>query len=424
MSDATLADILVVDDKPDNIRLLADILLQHGYQVRKAISGAMALRAAATLPPDLILLDINMPGMDGYEVCSQLKQSDEPQRSVPVIFLSALSDALDKVRAFNVGGADYITKPFRIEEVLARIQNQLALRKLQREREQHNQQLREALSELERTQAELVQKEKMLSLSKLVAGLAHEINNPLSFIASNLQPAREYVETLLRVIALYQQTYPQPTEAIASTLAAVDLDFLERDLRDLFASLERGSQRISDLVQVLRRFAQLDEAPVKAADLHAGLESALTLLQPRLTGDRAITLERDYGDLPLVECRVRDIHQVFFHLLDNALDALAASAQDAPHLLVQTRCEGDRVSIRIRDNGCGMDAATQARIFDPFFSCKASGQGRGLGLSTCYQIAVKQHGGQLTCQSAPGQGSEFTVVLPLRPADAREGGVR
>ncbi len=417
MPDPCSADILVVDDKPDNVRLLAEMLLQHGYQVRKAISGRMALRAAAALPPDLILLDINMPDMDGYEVCAELKQREEAQRAVPVIFLSALSDTLDKVRAFEVGGADYITKPFHIEEVLARIRNQLTVRCLQQEREAQNQQLREALAQLERTQRELVQKEKMLSLSKLVAGVAHEINNPISFIANNVQPARDYVRSLLDLLALYQQTYPQPEPLLRQAVAEADLDFLTQDLTQLLDSMERGSERIRNLVLALRIFARLDESPLKQVDLHAGLDSALDLLAHRWRDDQRqprVQIERDYGDLPLVQCYASELNQVFFHLLSNALDAIAQEAPATPTLWLRTGCDSDRVWVTIRDNGIGMEAATQAQIFDPFFTGKPIGQGPGLGLATSYQIVVEQHGGELTCQSVPHQGTEFTVVIPRR----------
>ncbi len=408
------ADVLVVDDKPDNIRLLSDMLIQHGYHVRKAISGEMALRATAALPPDLILLDINMPGMNGYEVCRRLKQADERQSAVPVIFLSALSDAIDKVRAFEIGGADYITKPFRVEEVMARIENQLTIRNLQRERDAQNQELRAALTQLERTQAELVQREKIHALGRLVAGVAHEINNPVSFIAGNLTPARDYVTTLLELLELYQQAYPEPTAEIAEALDDAELEFLTADLDKLLNSMQNGAERIRNIVLALRIFARLDEAPVKTVDLHEGLESALTLLQSRWQGDRPVQVERDYGELPLVQCYARDLNQVFLNLLSNALDALEAAAPAEPTLHIQTRYQGDRVQVVIRDNGIGMSAETQARAFDPFFSDKPIGQGTGLGLAASYQIVVDQHGGELTCQSTPGAGSEFTLAIPAR----------
>lgn len=180
-------DILVVDDTPANLRLLSNMMTEYGYNVRQAINGKMALTAVKAVKPDLILLDINMPEMNGYEVCEQLKSNEETRR-IPVIFLSALDDALDKVKAFQAGGVDYVTKPFQFEEIIVRIQNQLTIQSLQNKLQYQNNQLKTALSELQLTQAQLVQHEKMVGLMQLVAGIAHEINNPISFISGNLDP--------------------------------------------------------------------------------------------------------------------------------------------------------------------------------------------------------------------------------------------
>jgi PleD family two-component response regulator len=193
----TTPDILVVDDTPDNIRFLATMLKAHGYNVRPAINGNIALRAAHTAIPDLILLDINMPGMDGYSVCQALK-TDPETKEVPVIFLSALNDPTDKVKAFEAGGADYISKPFYIDEILVRIRHQLALRDLQLRLEERNTELKQTITQLQHTQAQLVQSEKMLALNQLVAGIAHEINNPISFIYGNLGYANNYIHELLQ----------------------------------------------------------------------------------------------------------------------------------------------------------------------------------------------------------------------------------
>lgn len=212
-----LAEILIVDDTPNNLRFLSKMLTEQGYEVRKAINGAMALKSVQSEPPDLILLDIMMPELNGYEVCSALK-SDQRTREIPIIFLSALDEVMDKVKAFKVGGIDYITKPFQFEEVLVRVKTHLTLRQLTQDLEkrvaERTQEMQQALRELQQTQLQLVQHEKMSTLGQLVAGIGHEINNPINLIAGNLIPAQEYIEDLLNLCQLYQKEYPQPTPAI------------------------------------------------------------------------------------------------------------------------------------------------------------------------------------------------------------------
>ncbi|NET73232.1 MAG: response regulator, partial [Sphaerospermopsis sp. SIO1G2] len=207
------SDILIVDDKLENIRFLSDYLSKHNYQVRKAINGKAALTAVRTIKPDLILLDINMPEMGGYEVCECLK-NDPITSSIPIIFLSAGSEIDDKLKAFEVGGIDYITKPFQLEEVLVRIKTQLKIKSLQTELESRNQQLETTLSLLQKTQAELIQKEKLVNSGRIAAGISHEINNPLSFILCNLNPAHEYSHKLVNLVKLYRQTFPDATPEI------------------------------------------------------------------------------------------------------------------------------------------------------------------------------------------------------------------
>lgn len=417
-----IADILVVDDIPDNIRFLSKMLLDRGYNVRKALSGAMALTAVQTTPPDLILLDINMPGMNGYEVCEHLKKNEQTA-AIPVIFLSALNDALDKVQAFQLGAADYITKPFQIEEVLARIQHQLTIQQLQQQLQAQNLQLQSALSNLKAAQAQLIQKEKMAGLGQLVAGIAHEFNNPISFISGNLTPARQYVNDLVDLVKLYQQEYNNPSASIQAAIEEIDLDFLLGDLNKLMDSMRRGVDRVKTIVLALRIFSHLDESDIKPVNLHEGIDSTLMLLQHRFNtaGQRpSIRVVKEYSDLPPITCYPRQINQVFLNLLNNAIDALErgvgkeAIVQE-PTIWIRTeQIDSDRVIITIRDNGAGIAEADRPRLFEPFFTTKPVGQGTGLGLSTSYQIIVEKHKGQLRCQSKVEQGAAFTVELPTR----------
>lgn len=416
------SDILIVDDTPDNIRFLSSLLSEQGYHVRKALNGKMALTAVKTLSPDLILLDINLPDMKGYEVCEILKR-DRQTQSIPIIFLSALNDVLDKVKAFQVGGSDYVTKPFQLEEILARIENQLTIKTLQNQLKDQNLQLQKAFSDLRKTQAQLIQKEKMVGLGQLAAGMAHEINNSIGFISSNLNPAREYIQDLLELVGLYQQEYPQPPAIIQEFIEDINLEFLSQDIQKLIGSMQTGTERVQTIILALRIFSRLNESEIKAVDIHEGIKSALVLLQHRFRSDRnqlEIRVIENYGNLPLITCYASQINQVFFNLLNNAIDALELAMEQLqtesliPTIWITTELtDSNRVLIRIKDNGIGISEAVQSRLFDPFFTTKPVGKGAGLGLLTSYQIIVEKHKGQLTCISAPNQGAEFQIEIPL-----------
>ncbi|MBD2019734.1 hybrid sensor histidine kinase/response regulator [Leptolyngbya sp. FACHB-36] len=438
----TNADILIVDDTLDNVRLLSNMLQGQGYTVRKALSGQMALTAVRTLLPDLILLDVNMPEMNGYEVCKQLKE-DAQTCSVPIIFLSALDSVSDKVKAFRVGGIDYITKPFQLEEVLARIETQLTLRALQTQLQQKNETLQQTLNDLRKAQAKLIQQEKMLGLSQLVAGMSHEINNPISFIAGNLAPARQYFNDLLNLIQIYQQEVPNPTPAIQKALQASELEFLIPDLNKLLNSMQTGVERIRGMMLAFRIFSRLDEATIKRVDIHQGIDSTLLLLQHRIRqhGQRPdIQIVKHYGTIPPVTCYASQLNQVFLNLLNNAIDALelsmgnfhpsfafdrAATETDqehttAPTIWIRTELTVEQtVRIGIKDNGPGIEEAARSRMFEPFYTTKPVGKGMGLGLSISYEIVVEKHKGQLICHSSP-EGAEFIVEVPLSTVDYSE----
>jgi signal transduction histidine kinase len=415
-------NILIVDDNPENLRLLSTLLAKKGYNVRRSLNGETALSAVHAIVPDLVLLDINMPGMSGYEVCEHLKNNPQT-REIPVIFLSAWDDVQYKIKAFKVGGVDYITKPFQFEEVLARIQHQLTIQHLQTQIQAQNKQLQQTLTELKKTQAQLVQKEKMVSLGQLAAGMAHEINNPISFISGNLAPAREYVQDLLGIIDLYRQEYPDPTPRIKTAIAKIDLDFITSDLQRLMISMQNGVERIGSTILALRIFSRLNESDIKTVDLHEGIDSTLLLLRERLKQNQnhpEIKTIKNYADLPFVTCYASQINQVFLNLLNNAIDALEEvytntdSPLAIPTIWITTEYSPtDSVIIRIKDNGVGIPDELQLRLFDPFFTTKPVGSGSGLGLSTSYEIVVQKHKGKLTCFSSPGKGAEFVIEIPV-----------
>ena len=295
-----------------------------------------------------------------------------------------------------------------------------ALQSSETELKQKNQDLNTALKTLRQTQAQLVQSEKMSSLGQLVAGIAHEINNPVNFIHGNIKHASQYVEDLLKLITLYQAHESNSTEEIQTAIAEIDLEFLVQDLPKVFESMYTGTDRIRTIVQSLRTFSRMDEAEFKTVNLHDGIDSTLTILQHRLKAKRGqdccrpeIQIVRDYGDLPAIACYAGELNQVFLHLLTNAIDTLEHSPN--PIIQVQTQLDVDRLLIHIRDNGQGMPESIRQRIFDPFFTTKPVGQGTGMGLSICYQIIVDRHNGTLDCHSVANEGTEFTIALPLKP---------
>ena len=287
-----------------------------------------------------------------------------------------------------------------------------------------NGRLEQTLVELKVTQAQLIQTEKMSSLGQMVAGVAHEINNPVSFIYGNLTPASEYVKDLLNIIYLYQQHYPTPAPEIQSEIERVELEFLVEDLEKLLDSMKVGAERIRDIVLSLRNFSRLDEAEMKPVDIHSGIDSTVMLLQPRLRkegGKLGIDVIKEYVQLPQITCYASQLNQVFMNILTNAIDALESvrtnseDAEKKPAITIRTEVIGRNAIVRIADNGPGMTPDVAHKIFDPFFTTKPVGSGTGLGLSISHSIVVKSHGGNLTCISAPFEGSEFIIEIPLAP---------
>jgi len=386
--------ILIVDDEPYNLDILEQELMDD-YVIVRANDGVEALVQADACNPDLILLDIRMPEMDGLTAVRKLRES-EKHVTTPVIMLTAQSATEEKVEGLDAGADDYILKPFDPDDLHARIRSGLRIGKLQRELAEERNALRKTLDDLRAAEVQLVHSEKMAGLGKLVAGIAHELNNPIGFIYANMGHFKRYVGQLQAVCD-------------KAGLAGDDAAIAEKafsTLSRLVESCSNGAQRIKEIVLGLRAFSRLDEAERKTVDVHDGIDSTLTLLEHHMK-DR-IQATKDYGDLPPVECMPGQLNQVFMNLLTNAVDAIEGEGEVA----ITTRVDGDRVSIAIRDTGGGIPDDIRQRIFEPFYTTKEVGKGTGLGLSISYGI-VEKHGGSIAVESAAGEGTTFTVRLPV-----------
>ncbi|MFP4009533.1 MAG: GAF domain-containing protein, partial [Spirulinaceae cyanobacterium] len=312
-------------------------------------------------------------------------------------------------------------------EFLAQISLQLEIAlqqaELLKQTQNQAQTLVQTLAELRHTQSHLIQNEKMAGLGQLVAGVAHEINNPINFVYGNLSYVEEYAQDLLSLIALYQECYPQPEilipdspeSRVAAQANTIDLDFITNDLPKILNSMKIGTERIRQLVLSLRTFSRVDESHTKRVNIHDGIESTLLILQHRLKTrpDRTdVEITRNYGEIPPIECYAAQLNQVFMNILSNSIDALE-NIIHRPLLEIQTEVQGEQAIITIKDNGPGIAKSVKERIFDPFFTTKPVGKGTGLGLSISHQI-IEKHQGKITCDSQLGRGTTFKITIPIR----------
>lgn len=409
------AKILVVDDELPIERLICQ---QFRKKIRAkelefvfAHNGVEALDKLQNNPQiDMVLTDINMPEMDGLTLLEKLK---EIEPSLKTVVVSAYSDMANIRKAMNHDAFDFLTKPIDFQDLEVTINRTLG----------YVQELKETQRQFQQVQTRLIQKEKMSALGQLVAGVAHEINNPVGFIAGNLTHAQSYINDILNLLHLYQQHYPNPVSDIQEEIEQIDLDYLVEDLPQLISSMKVGVERINQISVSLRNFSRSDTSSKVLANIHEGIESTLLILRHRLKASAAcpaIEVVKDYGDLPQVECYPGPLNQVFMNILANAIDALEEAmlkekTERSPTIKICTEVlEGDFVEIRIADNGVGMTEDVQKQLFEPMFTTKPTSKGTGLGLSISRQIMVEKHKGQLTCCSKLGWGTEFIIKMPIR----------
>lgn len=411
--------ILIVDDNPTNLSVLSQALKSAGFSVRVAEDGQTALQLVARKQPALILLDISMPGMDGFETCQRLK-SDLNTARIPIIFMTAFTDTENKVKGLSLGAVDYIGKPFEKEEVIARVRVHLQLKLLMDKLEEK---VTEGNACLEQAQVQLIQQEKLSSLGQLITGVAHEMNNPISCIVNNIPHAQSYLKELANILLLCEQYSDHLPPELQKAIASADLNFILDDLAQLLTSMMLSTQRIQDISKSLRNFARSDTISKVLYNVHEGINSTLLILNHRLKaiGDRPkIQIIKTYGDLPLIECYPGQLNQVFMNILANGIDALEEAWQEGklidrlPRISIKTeQINSNLIKITIVDNGIGMTKNVQNKAFEPLFTTKGVGQGTGLGLVIVHEV-IEKHQGEITLHSSLGQGTELEILLPIK----------
>jgi signal transduction histidine kinase len=388
-----LSKVLVIDDDPAARRAVSWALGSQGYLLEEASSGTQALEKLRSFQPDVIISDIVLPDMDGLVLLRYVNQQKSPAL---VVLITAFGSQQITVEALRAGAYDYLSKPIQVDELRFIVRNAAEKQKLVRQNQCYVKGMEELLQKLKQSQAELVQAEKIGSLGRLVAGVAHEINTPLGALQSSTDTIERAAQRLVR-----WSTQPEP-HVTGGLRRIVEL------LATSAGQSRTACERINAIVCTLREFAQLDRAEFQCAQIHDGIESTLALLGHEL---EHIQVTREFGELPDIQCDPRQLNQMFMNLLLNAKEAIENSSERGV-IVISTSAGAGVVRVVIRDNGPGIPADQIARIFDPGFTTKGVQVGVGLGLPICYQI-VQRHRGRIEVESRPGEGTELIVTLPI-----------
>jgi len=429
--------ILIVDDDKFFLNFIHLVLKKQGYQVLTGTNGKEGLAILEKKTPDLIISDVMMQEMNGIEFCKAVKANPKT-KDIYFLVLTSKSEVSEKIRLLDIGADDFLSKPVNNDELLAKVRASMRIRDLQRELKESNQRLtqlnmklqqttqylQKANREIKEAQSQLLQHEKMASIGQLAAGVAHEINNPIGFIYSNLSVLQDYIADLLsffkRYRALKKAVQAGQMEAILSAFGElekvekeIDLDFIMDDFEKIVRESLDGAERVKVIVQDLKDFSHIDQAEVKYFNINQGLESTLNIVWNEIKYKAKVI--KEYGEIPEIRCYPMQLNQVFMNLLVNAAQAIEKNGL----IKIKTFTKRNRIYVQITDNGCGIPKKNLHRIFDPFFTTKEVGKGTGLGLSTAYNI-IKKHNGEIRVESKVGKGTRFTIELPIEAVPEKE----
>jgi len=437
--------IMIVDDRELNLKLMSNLLKISGFNVIVAEDGEIALEKLKNELPDLILLDVRMPRINGFEICRHL-QSSENTKNIPVIFMTSISESQEKIRGLKLGAVDYIVEPFKEEELLARINIHIRLQEEIKERtkaeiklekakveleervKEKTAELSQSIADLKETQFQLIQNEQMSSIGELITGIAHELNNPVSIVVGNITLAEKYLQGIINHIKLYQKQFPCPGSIIEKDAEKMDIYFMIEELPKMLSSIKLASDRIRETSVSLRSFSRADSMSKVPFDVNDAIDSNLKILQHRFKANNQrpeIEIVKNYGDLPKINCYPHALNQVLMNLLVNAINSLEEFnykknrtyqeiLQNPNRINIATSViESYGVEIIIADNGVGMLAHLKDKLSQAFEGLKPSHKRNSLGLSMNHLIVVDKHRGKLECNSLPKQGTEFIIKLPI-----------
>ncbi|GBD94247.1 sensor protein ZraS [bacterium BMS3Abin05] len=429
--------ILVVDDDTFFLNFIGMVLTRQGYQVLKGSNGKEGLAILEKETPDLIISDVMMPEMSGIEFCKAVK-SNPAKRDIYFLVLTSRTDVAEKVRLLDIGADDFLSKPVNNDELLAKVRASMRIQELQRELKESNTRLKHlnhrlkqatkhlqtANREIKETQAQLLQQEKMASIGQLAAGVAHEINNPIGFISSNLSVLQDYISDLMKFLTKYKELKENikrnkrehlqvSFEELQTIERDIGLQFILEDFEKIVQESLDGAERVKVIVQDLKDFSHIDQAEIKFFQINKGLESTLNIVWNEIKYKAKVI--KDYGKVPEIRCYPMQLNQVFMNLLVNAAQAIEKNGL----IKIKTFLKDKRVVVQISDNGIGIAEENLNKIFDPFFTTKDVGKGTGLGLSTAYNI-VKKHHGEIRVESKIGKGTRFTIELPIEAVSEKK----